>query len=268
MDDFNKELNEIKKLAGLGQGIYDNPTPPKKTQGVGDGLTTGYSSDAVSEEVEENTYSNKNVTDVDACEYFPSGDHNDVSDEAGPASAKQGDNPLQKKIKESYKSFLGELQKHYSILKESSESEKQACSSCGSKNCTLEGSDLKCDDCGCLIESSTDFSDDIYSDNTEYDTDKITSYNTELIEEHGKSLPDSVYDMELSDEQICKVITDCCTDETYCEACCDVVLSAIRSVTNSREIGTTDSAAEQVIELFNSGNYADACDPQVTGFRD
>lgn len=38
--------------------------------------------------------------DVDADGYFPDGAHGSVSDSAGPASAKQGDNPMQKAMKE------------------------------------------------------------------------------------------------------------------------------------------------------------------------
>ena len=44
----------------------------------------------------DNGYDNQ--IEVDANGYFPDGAHNSVSDEAGPASAKQGDNPLQKSM--------------------------------------------------------------------------------------------------------------------------------------------------------------------------
>jgi hypothetical protein len=117
-EDFNKELHEMQLLAGIGTGVYGNTkTPVEKQYKVGDGMTTGC--DSVSENENDDkvvgTNSNKDATtDIDANLYFPKGSDNEVSDSAGPASAKQGDNAMQK----SSMSDLAKIRKLAGLVKE------------------------------------------------------------------------------------------------------------------------------------------------------
>lgn len=267
MDDFNKELSNLKKLAGLGQGIYDNSSQTvKKTQGVGDGLAhlNDIADAGVSESQDSGTNSNKEVTKVDAENYFPSGDHNDVSDEAGPASAKQGDNPLQKKLKESYGNLLAELQSHFYLLNETSESSKQTCQSCGSTECSLHEENLTCENCGTVVESLTDFADNIYASNIEYDNEKISSYNKELIESEKYEIPDELYDSELSTEEIKRELYNIVPEFANKEKCCDVLADAVSAVSAGRNIGPgyDPKAYRDAVELiayFEHGQLDKVC---------
>lgn len=116
-EDFNKELHEMQLLAGIGTGIYGGTkTSTEKQYKVGDGMVSG--TDSVSESDDDKvcgTNSNKDATtDIDATLYFPKGANNEVSDSAGPASAKQGDNAMQK----SSMSDLAKLRKLAGVVKE------------------------------------------------------------------------------------------------------------------------------------------------------
>lgn len=116
-EDFNKELHEMQLLAGIGTGIYgSSKAPTEKQYKVGDGMVSG--TDSVSESDDDKvcgTNSNKDsTTDIDANLYFPKGANNEVTDSAGPASAKQGDNAMQK----SSMSDLAKLRKLAGVVKE------------------------------------------------------------------------------------------------------------------------------------------------------
>lgn len=103
---LQQELRKLQEAAGIkyGSGIYDQigstadkEEPKQKQAGI-----TGAGNDIVDEASDDRDSACNNndcVTDVDADGYFPDTEHGIKVDATGPASAKMGDNPMQKSMK-------------------------------------------------------------------------------------------------------------------------------------------------------------------------